>query len=178
MVLNLISQPNGAAMEPNAIAKIRKYKRFHKGHHFILMAMEVHNALGRDMDHFIRECARPFHNKQLGGNLSLSFCIQFFGQCVNIVLQHGLISAIERKIVLVGDACSRPPIIIGFHDLHAINIKGAMGEITSYHERTNSLPFLLAFFWPSFFHSPVMVSTINLLLDFFNKIAINHHNCL
>jgi hypothetical protein len=39
------------------------------------------------------------------------------------------------KIVLVGDACSKPPIIIKFHDLHVGDIRGAMGEITSYHEK-------------------------------------------
>jgi hypothetical protein len=65
-------------MELNAIAKIYKYKGLHEGHHFILMAMEVYGAHGRDMDHFIRECACLFHDKQLGGHLSLSFCIQFF----------------------------------------------------------------------------------------------------
>jgi hypothetical protein len=37
--------------------------------------------------------------------------------------------------VLAGDVCSKPPITIRFHDLHASDIKGAMGEITSYHER-------------------------------------------
>jgi len=35
--------------------------------------------------------------------------------------------------VLVGDVCSRPPIIIRFHDLHVSDIKGVVGEITSYH---------------------------------------------
>jgi hypothetical protein len=65
----------------------------------------------------------------------LSFCIQSFRQHVSIAFQHALTSIIERKITLVGDACSRPPIIIRFHDLHAGNIRGAVGEITSYHER-------------------------------------------
>ncbi len=35
--------------------------------------------------------------------------------------------------MLVGDVCSRPPIIIRFHDLHVSDIKGAVGEIASYH---------------------------------------------
>jgi hypothetical protein len=55
--------------------------------------------------------------------------------CVNIALQHALDSAIERKIALVGDVCSRPPIAIRPHNLHAIDIKGAVGEIASYHKR-------------------------------------------
>jgi hypothetical protein len=50
------------------------------------MAMEVHGAPGRDMDHFIREYGRLFHDRQLGGHLSLSFCIQFFKQHVSITL--------------------------------------------------------------------------------------------
>jgi hypothetical protein len=36
------------------------YKRFHEGHHFILMAMEVHNTPDRDMDCFIKECMLVF----------------------------------------------------------------------------------------------------------------------
>jgi hypothetical protein len=39
--------------------------------------------------------------------------------------------AIERKIASVGDACSRPPITIRFHDLHADNIREAMGFLSS-----------------------------------------------
>jgi hypothetical protein len=41
----------------------------------------------------------------------------------------------ERKIALTSDACSRPPITIKSHDLHVGIIRGAMGEISSYHER-------------------------------------------
>ncbi len=63
------------------------------------------------------------------------FCIQLFKQCVNIAFQCVLVYVIERKIVLANDVCSRPPITIRFHNLHASNIRGAMGEITSYHER-------------------------------------------
>jgi hypothetical protein len=35
----------------------------------------------------------------------------------------------------VGDACSKPPITIRSHDLHVGDIRGAVGEITSYHKR-------------------------------------------
>jgi hypothetical protein len=35
----------------------------------------------------------------------------------------------------MGDACFRPPIIIKSHDLHASDIRRAMGEITSYHKK-------------------------------------------
>ncbi len=97
--------------------------------------MEVHDTLGCDMDCFIRECDRFFHDRQLGGHLSLSFCIQFFKQRVNIALQHVLAFTIEKKIVLVGDVCSRPPNTIKSHDLHGSNIRGVVGEITSYHKR-------------------------------------------
>jgi hypothetical protein len=50
------------------------------------MAMEVHCALGHDRDCFIKECARIFHDRRLGGHLSFFFCIQFFKLCINIVL--------------------------------------------------------------------------------------------
>jgi hypothetical protein len=41
----------------------------------------------------------------------------------------------ERKIALVEDVCSKPPITIKCHDLHVGHIKKIVGEITSYHER-------------------------------------------
>jgi hypothetical protein len=54
---------------------------------------------------------------------------------VNIILQCALTSAIKKKIALVGDVCSRPPIIFRYHDLHVGDIRKAMGEITSYHKK-------------------------------------------
>jgi len=41
----------GASVKFNAIVKIHKYKGLHEGHHNIPMAMEVHGALGHDMDY-------------------------------------------------------------------------------------------------------------------------------
>ncbi len=55
MALSVINRPIGAAMEFNAIVKICKYKRLHERHHFILMAMEVHSALGHNMDCYNKE---------------------------------------------------------------------------------------------------------------------------
>ncbi len=43
--------------------------------------------------------------------------------------------AIKRKIMLAGDACSGPPITIRSYDLHAGNIKRALSETASYHEK-------------------------------------------
>ncbi len=37
--------------------------------------------------------------------------------------------------MLAGDVCSKPPIIIKSHDLHASDIRRAMGEIIFYHEK-------------------------------------------
>jgi hypothetical protein len=135
VALNVITQPTSVVAELNAIVKIHKYRGLHEGHHFILMAVEVHDTLGCDMDCFIKKCACHFHDKRLRGRLSLSFCIQFFRQCVNIDFQCALTSAIERKIVLVDDVCFRPPITIKSHDLHVGDIRGVVGDITSYHER-------------------------------------------
>jgi hypothetical protein len=70
--------------------------------------------------------------KQLGDHLSLSFCIQFFRQHVSIVFHCALAFLIERKIELASDACSKPPITIRSHDLHAGNIREV---IVFYHER-------------------------------------------
>ncbi len=46
MTMGVISRQVSVAMELNAIAKICKYRRLHKGHHFISMVMKVHNTLG------------------------------------------------------------------------------------------------------------------------------------
>jgi len=62
------------------------------------------------------------------------FAFNFLGN-VSITLQCALTFTIKKKIVLAGDTCSRPPIIIRSHNLHASDIKGAAGEIISYHER-------------------------------------------
>jgi len=61
MVMNVIIQPVGAKL--SAIIKIRKYKRFHEGHQFILMAMEVDDIPRHDMNHLIRECVLIFHDR-------------------------------------------------------------------------------------------------------------------
>jgi len=135
VVLSVISRLTCAIAKLNAIVKIHNYRRFHEGHHFISIPMEVYNIFKRDMDHFIKECACFFHDRRSKGHLSLYFCIQFSRQCINISFQHALASTIERKIVLMGDACSRPLITIKYHDLHAYKIREAMGEITSHHER-------------------------------------------
>jgi hypothetical protein len=37
------------------------------------VALKLHDTLGHDMDCFIKACAHLFHNKLLGGHLSLSF---------------------------------------------------------------------------------------------------------
>jgi hypothetical protein len=94
---NVISRPIGATMKLSAIAKICKYRKFHEGHHFFPMAMEVHNAPSCDMDCFIKECAHILHNKQLESHSSLSSCIQFFKQCVSIIFQRALASVIKKK---------------------------------------------------------------------------------
>jgi hypothetical protein len=63
MVSSVISQLVGVVAKLSATIKICKYKGLHEKHHFITMAMEVHGALGRDMDCFSKECARPFHDR-------------------------------------------------------------------------------------------------------------------
>jgi hypothetical protein len=116
-------------MEFSVIVKIRKYRSLHERHHFIPMVMEVHDTPERDMDHFIKECALLFHDRQSRNHLSLSFYIQFFKQRVSIALQCALTSTIERKIVLVEDVYFKS------HSLHAGDIRMVVGEIVSYHEK-------------------------------------------
>jgi antirestriction protein len=73
MIMNVISWPTSVVVELNAIAKIHKYKRFCEEHHFISMAMEVHNTSEHDVDRFIKECVHLFHDKQSKGHLSSFF---------------------------------------------------------------------------------------------------------
>jgi hypothetical protein len=75
MVNSIVINQISVAAKFCAIAKIHKYKGLHERHHFILMAMKVHGALGHDMDRFIKEYAHLFHDRQSGGHLLLSFCI-------------------------------------------------------------------------------------------------------
>jgi len=85
MISSVINQPTSVVEKFNTIIKIHKYRRLHEGQHLIPMTMEVHGAPRRDMDCFIRECVRLFHDKQSRDHLSLSFYIQFFRQRVNII---------------------------------------------------------------------------------------------
>jgi hypothetical protein len=48
MVLSVINQLVDATMKLIGIVRIHKYRRFHEGHHFIPMAMEVHGAFRHD----------------------------------------------------------------------------------------------------------------------------------
>jgi hypothetical protein len=68
-------------------------------------------------------------------HLSLFFFIQFFRQCVNISFQHALAFTIERKIALVGHACSKSLTTIKSHNLYASEIRGIFNDITSYYEK-------------------------------------------
>jgi hypothetical protein len=121
---SVISWPASVTVKLSTIAKIYKYKGLHEGHHFIPMAMEVHNSPNRNMDRFIRECAHLFHNKWSKGHLSLSFCIQFFSQHVNIALQHALASTIERKIMLLSDASYKPPLLLDLMICMQVTLEG------------------------------------------------------
>jgi len=63
MVLSVITQLVGAIMKLSVIVKIHKYKGLYEGHHFIPMAIEVHDTPRRDINHFIKECACLFHDR-------------------------------------------------------------------------------------------------------------------
>jgi hypothetical protein len=77
MAMSVMNQQTSVVAELSAIIKIRKYKRFHEGHHFIPMAMEVHGAPMCDMDCLFKECACLFHDRQSRSQLSLSFTFSF-----------------------------------------------------------------------------------------------------
>ncbi len=63
MASSVTSQLVGAIAELSAIAKIYKYERLHERHHFIPIAMEVHDTPECDMDRFIKVCACLFHDR-------------------------------------------------------------------------------------------------------------------
>jgi hypothetical protein len=63
VVSSFITRPTCVTIELSTIIKICKYRGLHEGHHFIPMAMKVHDTPKHDMDHFIRECAHIFHHR-------------------------------------------------------------------------------------------------------------------
>jgi len=69
------------------------------------------------------------------------FAFNISANILTLLLQCALTCAIERKVVLVGYACFRPPITMKFHNLHVGDIKRVKGEITSYHEKDWFSPF-------------------------------------
>jgi hypothetical protein len=77
MASNVISWLVGVVAKLSAIVNIHMYKSLYEGHHFISMAMEVHDAPRCDMDYFIKECTHFFHNRWSGGHLSLFFAFNF-----------------------------------------------------------------------------------------------------
>jgi len=98
MAMNVINQPKNVVAKFNAIAKIHKYRRIHERHHFISMAMEVHGALWHDVNHFIKECACLFHNRE--SKEIIYFCFLKFNFLKNIlILFFSMFNLyIERKI--------------------------------------------------------------------------------
>ncbi len=79
------------------------------------------------------------------------------------------------------NTCSRPFIIVRFHDLHASDIRGVVGEITSYHKRGLTLSFLVHVGYPSFglslaFHFVfcLMVPTIDYFIGFLPSFIDRH----
>jgi hypothetical protein len=58
-----------------------------------------------------------------------------FLSSVLVLFSNILTSIIKKKIALANDVCFRPPITIRFHNLHVGDIRGAVCEIASYHER-------------------------------------------
>jgi hypothetical protein len=131
VVTSVINQPTCVVPKLNTIAKIRKYKRLHVRHHFFQWPWRSPTHLGL----IWIVSSKSVLVFSMINDVSLFFCIQFFRLHNNIAFQCALTFAIERLIVLAGYACSRPPIIIKFHNLHVGDIKGFKGEVTSYHEK-------------------------------------------
>jgi len=77
VALSVISQLTSVIVKFNAIAKICKYRMFHEGHHFISMAMDVHDAPEHDMDHFIRNVL-VFSMIEIGKSFILVFLHSIF----------------------------------------------------------------------------------------------------
>jgi len=85
------------------------------------------------------------------------------------------------KILLVGDACSRSPTIIKFHNLHGADSKRVVGEIISYMGGTSFLPFLGFVRCASFDLSlafPFVFYVMVLAIDFDWKNPLNYFSCI
>jgi hypothetical protein len=97
--------------------------------------------VGFDIKNYTSMCG------QYGSNIVKVFLKPFnevSSSHVSIAFQHALTSTIKRKIVFTCDACFRPSTTIKSHNLHVGDIRGAMGEIASYHKKEWLSPFLWA----------------------------------
>ncbi len=119
--------------------------------HFILMAIEVHNTLEQNMDCFIMECARLFHDPCLfafiflGNVLVLLFSVlQFLIQRENLCWQVTFVLNLPLLLDLI--ICMQ------------VTLKGPWAKLLPTMKGTSSFSFyqflrvvlFLAFFWPFF----------------------------
>jgi len=97
--------------ELNVISKIRKYRMLHEGHHFILMAMEVHDALGMIWIILSRNVLALFMTNDRKVNY---FCLFAFIFKVFLRCQYCFLACFSfyyrEEDCFGGDACFRHPI--------------------------------------------------------------------
>jgi hypothetical protein len=121
MVLSVINRLICAVVELNVISKICKYRMLYEGHHFILMAMEVHDALGMIWIMLLGNVLVLFmtNNRKVIYFCLFAFifkvvCYYCFSACFSFYYRE--------EDCFGGDACSRPPITFRSHNLHVGDI--------------------------------------------------------
>jgi hypothetical protein len=96
VVLNIINQPVGANAELSAIIKIHKHKGLHEGHHFILMAMEVHSAPKVHFLSHMVEVQLPYLNYQFYNTKTFTYLASKIGE----VLDNELFNSYIKRLVI------------------------------------------------------------------------------
>ncbi len=132
---NVINWLIGVIAKFNAIVKICKYRKFHERHHFIPMAMEMHDTPECDKDHFIKECVHLSHDRWSRSHLSFFFAFSFSSRMLVLFFNMiwpllykerllwwemfflDLLLLLNLMILLVGD------------------IRGAVDEMVPYHKK-------------------------------------------
>ncbi len=128
---NVISRPTSAITKFNAIVKFASIESFMRG---IILFQWPWRCTVHLTVIWIVSSENVFVCSMINNHKLIYPCLFAFSFSNN-ALQHALSSNTTRKIALARNTCSKPPIFIKSCNLHVGNIRGAVGEIASYHKK-------------------------------------------
>ncbi len=123
VALSVINRLIGVVVKFNAIIKIRMYNGLHERYHFILMAMEMNDALGviwivslgSVLDSSMIDDQEVIYPCPFAFNFSSNMLVLFL-VCFNLYY--------KKEDCFGGDVYFRLPVIIKSNNLHAVTLEG------------------------------------------------------